>query len=264
MFDSTRYWLAGIRFTGVLVLAFLVLPLLALVPLSFNGSSLLAYPMSGWSWQWYEAFFRNPRWSGAIANSLVVGLCTVGLATPLGTAAALGLSMAEFRGKAVLIAVLLSPMILPTIIAAVGMYFFFAPLGLANSLTGLVLAHTALAVPFVVVTVSGSLHHLDRTLAAAAASLGAAPWRVFRRITLPLILPGIGAGAVFAFATSFDEVVVALMLTGPEQRTLPRELLSGSRESLDPTIMAVATVLILLATLLLLTMSRLQRTPRRP
>lgn len=262
-FDSARIWRIVIRVCGALVLAFLMLPLVVMVPLSFNGASILSYPLSGLSLRWYEAFFGNPRWLGSIVNSLIVGASTVALTTPLGTLAALGLHMTSFRGKSLLVAVMLSPMILPTVIAAVGIYFFFAPLGLANSLFGLVLAHSALAVPFVLITVTSSLQHLDASLARAGASLGAGPLLVFQRITLPLILPGVISGAIFAFATSFDEVVVALLLTGPEQRTLPRELLSGTRENLDPTIMAAATVLIAFSTLLLLGLSALQKRGKR-
>ena len=149
-------------------------------------------------------------------------------------------------------------MIVPIIITAVAVYMFFAQIGLANSLGGLVLAHTALAVPFVLVTVSASLARLDDALPKAGASLGAGPLTVFGRITLPLIMPGIVSGSIFAFAASFDEVVIALMVTGPSQRTLPREFLSGARENLDPTILAVATILILISTALLLTLTRLR------
>jgi putative spermidine/putrescine transport system permease protein len=205
----------------------------------------------------------TPRWWSAILNSLMVGLATVALATPLGTIAALGLALLEIPGKALIMALLLSPMIVPTIITAVGVYFFFAPLGLANNLVSLSLVHTALAVPFVLVTVGAALSQLDHSLPRAAASLGAPPLTVFRRITLPLIFPGVVAGAIFAFATSFDEVVVAIMLTGPGQRTLPRELLSGTRENLDPTIMAVATMLVIVSTALLLALTLVQQRSRR-
>jgi putative spermidine/putrescine transport system permease protein len=157
----------------------------------------------------------------------------------------------------------MSPMVVPTVITAVGIYFLFSRLGLANSLSGLVLAHTALAVPFVVITVSAALSQLDRVLLRASASLGAGGLTTFRRVTMPLIMPGIVSGAIFAFTTSFDEVVVAILLTGPEQRTLPRELLSGTRENLDPTVMAVATLLITLSVILLLVFTALQQRSNR-
>lgn len=245
--DAAPAWKLLTRLAGALVLAFLMLPIVAIVPLSFNGGSILAYPLEGVSLRWYELVLTSERWWSAAGNSVIVASATVALATPLGTLAALGLARAQFPGKTALTALLISPMIVPVIILAVAVYMAFAPLGLANSLTGLVLAHTALAVPFVLVTVTASLKHLDPTLLRAGASLGAAPLVVLRRVTLPLISPGIVSGAIFAFAASFDEVVIALMITGPAQRTLPRELLSGTRENLDPSILAVATILIVLS-----------------
>jgi putative spermidine/putrescine transport system permease protein len=263
MIDSTLWWKRATKLLGLLVLLFLIAPLVAIIPLSFNGSSLLAYPLQGLSLQWYERIFTDPRWWSAMGNSLTVGVATVCIATPLGTAAALGLSLGNFRGKALLTACFMLPMIVPTIITAVATYFLFSRIGLANSLAGLVLAHVVLATPFVLVTVSASFTQLDRRLLRAAASLGAPPVTTFLRVTLPLTMPGIVSGAVFAFTTSFDEVVVATLLTGPEQRTLPRELLSGTRENLDPTILAVATLLIVLSTGLLLAFAGLQRRNQR-
>ncbi|MGO7486069.1 ABC transporter permease [Rhizobium ruizarguesonis] len=263
MTDSTYWWKLAGRTFGFIVLLFLIAPIIAIIPLSFNTSSILAYPLEGFSFKWYAKFFADPRWWIAIKNSLIVGTATVCLATPLGTLAALGLSISSFRGKSFLIASFMSPMIVPTVITAVGIYFLFSRLGLANSLTGLVLAHTALAVPFVVITVSASLSQLDRVLLRASASLGAGGLTTFRRVTMPLIMPGIVSGAIFAFTTSFDEVVVAILLTGPEQRTLPRELLSGTRENLDPTVMAVATLLITLSVILLLVFTALQQRGNR-
>lgn len=264
MFDSTKAWLLLVKIAGFAVFAFLLLPILAIIPLSFSSGSILAYPLPGFSLRWYESVFADSKWASAIGNSLIVAVATVALATPLGTLAALGLNRLNFPGKALLMALLISPMIIPVIITAIGVYFFFAPLGLANSLTGLVLAHTAIAVPFVLVTVNAALSGLDRNLGRAGASLGAAPLQVFRRITLPLIAPGIISGAIFAFAASFDEVVIALMITGPAQRTLPRELLSGTRENLDPTVLAVATLLTVVSAAMLLAMVYLQNRNRDP
>jgi putative spermidine/putrescine transport system permease protein len=180
------------------------------------------------------------------------------LATALGTLAALGLSTARFRGQGLLTGLLISPMVVPLIISAVGMYFFYAPLGLTNSYVGLILAHTALGAPFVFVTVSATLAGFDTSLVRAGASLGAPPPTVFFRIIVPLILPGLVSGALFAFATSFDEVVVALFLAGPEQITLPRQMFAGIRENLSPTIAAAATLLIGFSILLLLTLEWLR------
>jgi putative spermidine/putrescine transport system permease protein len=185
------------------------------------------------------------------------------LATVLGTLAALGLNRARLPMKALIMGVLLSPMIVPTVITAVGVYFFFAPIGLTNSFSGLILAHTALAAPFVVITVNATLQGFDVNLIRAASGLGARPVTAFFRVTLPLILPGVASGMVFAFATSFDEVVVALLLSGPGQRTLPREMFMGIREQISPEITAVATVLIVFSATLLLVMEGLRRRSRR-
>lgn len=257
MLDSHRLSRQCVRISGYLVLVFLLLPILAIIPLSFNSSSLLTYPMEGISLQWYARVFADDRWISGLKNSLLVGLATVVIATPIGTLAAIGLAKLSFRGKALLIAGLLSPMIVPTIITAVGIYFVFSRLGLANSLLGLVLAHVVLALPFVLIPVSAALSQLDPSLGRAAASLGARPGYAFRHVTLPLIAPGMASGAIFAFTTSFDEVVIAMLLTGPAQRTLPRELLSGTRENLDPTVLAVATLLVVLASLVLVALGRL-------
>lgn len=261
--DSTVILKNATRVLGLLVLLFLIAPIIAIIPLSFNSSSILAYPLQGFSLQWYEKFLADPRWWEAIRNSMIVGIATVALATPLGTLAALGLSMVSFRGKALVIASLMSPMIVPTIITAVGVYFLFSTIGLANSLFGLILAHTALAVPFVLVTVSTAVSQLDKVLLRASSSLGAGPVTTFRKVTMPLIMPGVVSGAIFAFTTSFDEVVIAMLLTGPQQRTLPRALLSGTRENLDPTVMAVATLLIAIAVVMLLAFTAVQQRARR-
>jgi len=249
--------------TSIVVLLFLLAPIVAIVPLSFSSGSFLTYPLPGFSLRWYVEFFTSERWMTALANSLVIGGAATALATFFGTLAALGLSRARFPFKPLVMGLILSPMIVPVVIVAVGLYFFFAPLGLTNSYTGLILAHTALAVPFVVVSVSATLEGFDLNLARAAASLGAAPVTVFRRVILPLILPGVASGALFAFATSFDEVVVVLFVGGPEQRTLPREMFDGIREHISPTITAAATVLIAVSVLFLVALEGLRRRNER-
>ena len=235
-------WLAaGITF------AFLVAPILAILPLSFSSGSFLSYPLPGFSLRWYEKFFASERWMLALGNSLIVGVASTIAATVLGTLAALGLSRRHFPWRALAMGVILAPMIVPTIILAVGMYFVFAPLRLNSTYIGLVLAHTALAVPFVVVTVDATLAGFDVNLMRAAASLGATPLTVFFRVVLPLILPGIVSGALFAFVVSFDEAVMALFIAGPNQTTLPRQMFNDLRESIDPTLVAVAMVLIVVS-----------------
>jgi putative spermidine/putrescine transport system permease protein len=256
-------WLVVLWVSACTVLFFLMAPILAIIPLSFNEGQFLTYPLSGFSLRWYVDFFTDESWLRALKNSVIIGVASTLLATVLGTLASLGLVKATFRGKGFLMAVLLSPMIVPLVITAVGFYLFFAPYGLTASYTGLILAHTALASPFVVITVSATLQGFDMNLARAAAGLGADPMTVFRRVMLPLIAPGVASGALFAFATSFDEVVVVLLVAGPEQRTLPREMFSGIRENISPTITAVATILIVFSTLLLVSLEVLRRRNER-
>ena len=258
-----RFWRAVLYGMSALVLFFLMAPILAIIPLSFNSGTFLTYPLDGLSLRWYHEFIASVQWTRALKNSFIIGLSSAALATVLGTMAALGLTRADFRGKGLVMAILLSPMIVPVVITAVGFYFFFAPLGLTASYTGLIMAHTALGTPFVVITVSATLQGFDVSLARAAASLGASPVVTFFRVILPLIAPGVFSGTLFAFATSFDEVVVVLMVAGPEQRTLPREMFSGLRENISPTITAVATIMILISVVMLASLELLRRRNER-
>ena len=242
-----------------LVLLFLILPILVIVPLSFSSGTFLTFPLPGLSLRWYEAFWASEPWRNAVRNSFIVAIATTILATALGTLASLGLVRANFPGKTLLMALLISPMIVPLVIVAAGAYFFYAPLGLTGSLTGLIIAHTTLAAPFVIISVTSTLAGFNPNLSRAGASLGASPTRVFFQIILPLIGPGVVSGALFAFVTSFDEVVVALFMTGPQQRTLPRQMFDGIRENISPLITAVATLLILLSILLMTVMELLRR-----
>ena len=245
------------------VLVFLVAPILIIVPLSFSSGSFFHYPMPGFSMRWYHDFFTSSFWLPSVWNSLIVGSTATVLATVLGTLAALGIWRSRFPGQALVLALLISPMVVPSIIVAVGVYFAFAPLGLTDGYSGLILAHTTLAVPFVVVTVLATLSGFDRTLLRAAASLGAPPVTTFRRVTLPLILPGVLSGAVFAFAASFDEVVVALLLAGPGQRTLPRQMFAGINDNISLTITAAATMLIAVSLVLMVAVGQLRRRSER-
>lgn len=245
-------------FTG-LVLVFLVAPILVVFPLSFTAGQLLVFPLPGWSLQWYEDFFTNPLWTGALKNSFLIGSVVTVIATVLGTSAALGLHAASFRLKPLVIGLLLTPLAAPIVIVAVALFYFFASLGLIGTFTGMILAHTLLAMPFVVITVMATLQGFDPTLVRAASSLGARPLYAFRTVTLPIIAPGVASGAVFAFVTSFDELVVALFIASPQQRTLPRQIFSGVSENLSPTITAAAVVLILVSLVLMTTMELLRR-----
>ena len=245
------------------MLLFLIAPIGVIVPLSFSAGSFLHFPLPGLSLRWYEDFFTSDLWLPALKNSLIVGTGATLIATTLGTLAAVGFWRARFPGRRLLFAVLLSPLVVPVVIVAVGVYFAFARVGLTDGYLGLMLAHAALGAPFVLVTVLSTLSGFDRNLLNAAASLGAPPWLAFRKVALPIIFPGVFSGALFAFATSFDEVVVALLLTGPGQRTLPRQMFAGINDNISLTITAAGTLLVLLACLLLVAAEALRRRSER-
>ncbi|WP_370519956.1 ABC transporter permease [Bordetella sp. 15P40C-2] len=249
LFDkSCRF---GLRVLCVAVLVFLVLPVLIIIPLSFNGGSFLTFPLEGVSLRWYRQLFASDNWVMAIRNSFLIAAITTVIATSLGTAAAIGMQRLPGKIKTCLQLFIASPVIVPVIISATGLYFLYAPVGLNNSLAGMVLSHTMLAVPFVVVTVASTLEGFDMNLMRAAASSGAAPIVAFRRVMLPLISPGVISGAVFAFAVSFDDIVMAIFLAGPQQRTIPLQMFNGVREEINPTIAAAATILVILSIFLL-------------
>jgi putative spermidine/putrescine transport system permease protein len=255
----------GERVTGIglnvltgAVLIFLVAPILTIVPLSFSSGSFFYYPLPGFSLRWYEDFFTSAFWLSSLKNSLIIGISATVLATALGTLAALGIWRARFPAQALVLAILISPMVVPVIIVAVGVYFAFAPIGLTDGYLGLIFAHATLGVPFVVITVLATLSGFDRTLVRAAESLGASQITTFRRVTLPLILPGVASGAVFAFAASFDEVIVVLLMAAPGQRTLPRQMFAGINDNISLTIAAAATMLIAISLLLMIVVGWLQ------
>lgn len=260
---SERIWRVLLLVSAGLVLAFLVAPIFAIIPLSLNDSQFLTYPMRGLTLRWYEDLFGSARWGLSVKNSFFIATTAALLATALGTLAAIGLHRSAFRGKSLLTGLLLSPMVVPIVIYSVGLYFFFAPLGLTSTYTGIILAHAALGSPFVVVTVTATLSTFDWTMVRAAQSLGAAAGTIFRRVMLPLIAPGVASGALFAFATSFDEVITILLIGGPQHRTIPREMFSSIRESISPTIAAAATLMTATAVALLLTLEWLKRRSRR-
>lgn len=247
---------------AVAILLFLIAPLFIIVPLSFSQDPFFTLPVREYSLRWYQDLFGNPRWLDAMVNSALAAVLTTILATTLGTLAALGIARPDFPARRVIMALLISPMIVPIVIVAVGSYLFFGQFGLTNTRMGLVLAHTALATPFVVITVTATLSTYDTNLTRAAHSLGASGASAFFRVTLPMILPGVISGAIFAFATSFDEVVVALFLTAAEQRTLPVQMFSGIRDQINPTIMAAATMLLALSVLLFAALAVLTRKRR--
>jgi putative spermidine/putrescine transport system permease protein len=236
---------------GALTVFYLLAPTLVIVPMSFTQARILSFPPQGFSFQWYQRMFTDPQWASGMVNSVQVATLTAILATILGTLAALGLTRGRFPGRTLVNAVALSPLIVPVVVIAIGMFGLFVQWRIAGSLVGLVLAHTALALPFVIVNVGASLRTMDRNLELAAANLGADPRRSFMHITLPLIMPGVLAGAIFAFITSWDEVVIAIFMTSARFRTLPVEMWEQVRQVVDPTVAAVSTTLLLVTTTLL-------------
>jgi len=241
----------GLRLWACLVGLVLVAPTLVVVPLSFTGKKSFQFPPRDWSLQWYEHMWQDAQWRDAIISSLRIALPVTLIATAAGTAAALGLHRSRSRLAKATSGVLLAPMIIPGIISAVAIYSVFLHWGLSGTWTGFVLAHVVLAVPFVLVAVTASLQGTDAAQLRAAASLGANPWQAFWLVTLPAVRPGVLSGALFAFVTSFDEVVVASFLQSPEIRTLPVQMFVSVTNQVDPTIAAVSTVLTLVTTLLI-------------
>ena len=285
-----RAWRAAYLAICAAVLFFLIAPILVIVPLSFNAEpyftfteAMLSLDPTGYSARWYEMLltfgmsapnaprdaswwrdaWENAAWVGAARNSVVIGTASTLVATVLGTLAALGLSRPEMPARRAIMAVLISPMIVPIIITATGLFFFYSATGLAGSYAGIVLAHATLGIPFVIITVTATLVGFDHGLTRAAASLGASPAYAFRRITLPLILPGVISGALFAFVTSFDEVVVVLFVAAHDQQTIPRQMWNGIREQISPAILSVATLLVIVSVLLLTTVELLRRRSER-
>jgi len=272
------------------VFFFLIAPILIIIPLSFNAepyftftSEMLSLDPAGYSMRWYDQIltfgmsapdqardsswwsdvWENAQWLRAAKNSAIIGIMATLLATVLGTVAALGLSRPEMPYRRFIMGVLISPMIVPLIITATGLFFFFSSTGLAGTYPGIIMAHAVLGIPFVIITVTATLTGFDTSLSRAAASMGANPVRGFRLVTLPLILPGVISGALFAFVTSFDEVVVVLFVASFEQQTIPRQMWNGIREQISPTILAVATVLVIFSVLLLTAIELLRRRSER-
>ena len=273
-----------------LIFLFLIAPILVVIPLSFNAEpyftftpEMLALNPEGYSlrwydllltfpdvpadvprdWAWWGEVWRNSKWVEVAKNSVIIGFFSTLLATALGTLAALGLSRPEMPFRRAIMAILISPMIVPLIITATGMFFFYSRAGLANTYFGVFLAHATLGIPFVIITVTATLIGFDHSLTRAAASLGADPTTTFFKITMPLILPGVISGALFAFVTSFDEVVVVLFVGSFDQQTIPRQMWNGIREQISPAILAVATILVIFSIALLTAVELLRRRSER-
>lgn len=299
-----KVWYYAYRFLCALIFLFLIAPILVVIPLSFNAEpyftfteKMLSFDPEGYSLRWYDLLLtfqnidpeapRTAEWWGQVwreavwvqvaKNSLIIGFFATILATALGTLAALGLARAEMPYRRAIMAILISPMIVPIIITATGMLFFYSNpcemvawagvepqcFKLAGTYPGIILAHATLGIPFVIITVTATLVGFDQSLIRASASLGADPTTTFFKVIMPLILPGVISGALFAFVTSFDEVVVVLFIAGFDQQTIPRQMWNGIREAISPAILSVATILVIVSIALLTTVELLRRRSER-
>lgn len=242
-------------FTG----AMMVLPNAVIIPASFGGADYITFPPRSYSTRWYERFFTDPAWRSATRNSVVVAFLTMIGATVLGTAAALGLSRMPQKARSIAMSLFLLPTILPTIITAVALYSLLSKLGGRGSVGAIVLGHVIITMPFVIINVIASLQQMDRRLEHAARSLGAGPVRCFRLVTLPMIWPGIAAGAVFAFLASFSEIVLSLFLSSGPTATLPVQMWAGIRFEINPTVAAASTIFVILSCVVVALMGLLRR-----
>ncbi len=253
---GARLWL---YVCGALVLIFLVVPTLLVIPMSFSSSQYLEFPPREWSLRWYRSYFDSASWMQATATSLKAGVLTALVATPLGTLAAYGLLVSRVRHAATLMALLLAPMVVPVILVGIGVFYAYVKLKLVNTLLGLVLAHSMLAIPVVMMVVSSALKTFDLNQERVARSLGATRAQAFLRVTLPQIRFSVLTGAVLAFLTSFDEIIVSLFISGGENSTLTRNMFNALRDQVDPTIAAISTLIIVVTTVLLVATQLLSR-----
>jgi putative spermidine/putrescine transport system permease protein len=256
-----RLWLYALV---ALILLFLILPSLLVIPLSFSDSRYLAFPPPGWSTRWYEVYFNTIEWREATVLSFTAAILTMVISTVCGTLAAYGMHASRSRFTQIAYATFMLPLIIPGILIAIGIFLLYAQLGLNNTLTGIVLAHSVMAIPLVVITVASSLKSFDMNQEMVARSLGASrPW-AFLSVTLPQIRIAVISGALLAFITSLDEVVISLFIAGGDKATLTRRMFNALRDEIDPTIAAISTLLILLSVVLLGLTQFLQRSPARP
>jgi putative spermidine/putrescine transport system permease protein len=274
-------WHYTFRIICGIIFTFLITPILVVMPLSFNAQDfftftpeMLQFDPEGYSLKHYKDFFTNNEWQRSFKNSLLIAPVATLVSVSLGTLAAIGLSQSHVPFKRAITAVLISPMIVPLIISATGMFFFYSHvgnfledrIGLDKNFVGyvkVILAHSVLGIPFVIITVTATLVGFDKSLTRAAANMGADPVKTFFKIQMPLILPGVISGGLFAFITSFDEVVVVMFVGSTNQKTLPWQMFTGLREQISPTILAVATILIAISSALLVTLELLRRRSER-
>lgn len=264
---SVRYDLPvpkpALGFYAVAILVLLVAPTLVVIPISFSAGTIMSFPLPGLSAQWYREVLASPAWQSAVVNTLVIGSAATVLATTIGTVSAVGIDRLGrwFKTGALVLAVF--PLMVPIVIVALGGYLALVKVGLNNTYLGAILLHAMLGLPFVVISVLSALQGFDRDLWRAASSLGARPLLTFRRVMLPIVLPGVMTGAVFAFATSLDEVVVASFVTAPAQKTIPLQMFSGIKNNTGPDVAAAATILLVLSVLFLGAIEVLRRRSER-
>jgi ABC-type spermidine/putrescine transport system permease subunit II len=249
----------ALRVVVILLLVFLSAPAFLMIPLSFDASSGLAWPPHGFSLQWYRQIADSPLWMQAITRSMLVGIGTGILSMLIGTPAAFLLVRGGLRGNAAMLAFVLAPIVVPRMIIAVGVFYFFAKIGLVGSSLGLVLAHTTVAVPYVVITMMAVLRNYDTRLDQAAHSMGARPWATLRRVTFPILGAGLMSSFLFAFATSFDELTIALFTSGGVSTTLPKQFWDEITMQISPVIAAVSTCLFVFIAALIWVADRLRR-----
>ena len=279
--SSQVLWHYVFRIVCGIIFIFLIMPILVVMPLSFNSQDfftftpeMLKFEPEGYSLKHYRDFFTNNEWQRSFKNSLLIAPVATLVSVSLGTLAAIGLSQSHVPFKRAIMAILISPMIVPLIISATGMFFFYSHvgnfledrIGLDKNFVGyvkVILAHSVLGIPFVIITVTATLVGFDSSLTRAAANMGANPVKTFFRIQMPLILPGVISGGLFAFITSFDEVVVVMFVGSTNQKTLPWQMFTGLREQISPTILAVATILVAISIALLITLEMLRRRSER-
>jgi len=253
-------WRPSVVFIAAWLIIFLLdFPLTIIFPLSFSDAIYLQFPPPDYSLRWYEKYFSRADWTGPTITSFQVGAITMVVATLIGTLASIAIVRSDFPGKRIVLGLLLSPIIVPTIILAIALYYLFARYGLIGSKLGLVLAHTVLAVPYVIVVVSAGLQRIDFSLEQAAWTLGAGKIKAFVKVTLPLMRPAVLTAALFSFLASFDEVVIAIFISGTSATTLPKKMWDGIREEIEPTIAAVAALLIALSLVLVFIAELLRR-----
>lgn len=265
-----RIWRYAFGIICGLIFFFLIAPIIVIIPLAFNAEpyftftkEMLTFDPAGYSLRWYRNLLGSSEWMGSIRNSAIISISSTIIATALGTVAALGLNRPNMPARGIITAILISPMIVPLIITAAALFSFFARVGLSNTFPGIILSHVVLGTPFVVLTVTASLAGFNQTLIRAAQSLGANQVRTFFKVILPLLLPGVIAGALFAFVTSLDEVVIVNFMAGPAQTPVTVRMFSGLREEISPTILALASLLVALSIILLTALELIRRRNER-